>query len=199
MNYMHVVTITTKSREFGEEWIKELEKVPYEPGFEMKSLFIRYVLAATNTSAPISLLRLPSISVSCGLKSEAACISSTAHSPARLRWASSAGRQPIGLVPVTMTFLAPNSCSFCNSEIFFLRVEYMPIIVFPNFIFYFWLKVRDIVPNLRCVKMDYKKAYNIFSKHQKYVFRAASASSSHFKNYGVQTKHSAHKEMLKQY
>lgn len=77
-------------------------------------MFIWYALAAMKTSWPNSVLSPLSISTSCGLNKEAALSSSTAHSPALLRWANSAGTQPRGPVPVTSTLLAPNSYSLCN-------------------------------------------------------------------------------------
>lgn len=77
----------------------------------MKLRAICLVLAPMKTFSPISLLSCWIIWISCGLNNPAARCNSGEHSPFVLLWANSAGTQPIGPVPVTITLRAPRSCS----------------------------------------------------------------------------------------
>lgn len=93
------------------------DTLPYAWGSVMKLTLISSTLAATNTSEPISLLRSLIIWMSRGLNKWAARCSSSAHSPFLLLWASSAGTQPSGPVPVTITLRAPSSYSLWNENL----------------------------------------------------------------------------------
>lgn len=81
----------------------------------MKSVCICAVFAAIKTSLPIFLLSPCTMCCSWGLYNAAALWSAAEHPPFVPRMANSAGTQPNGPVPVTITLRAPRSYSLCNN------------------------------------------------------------------------------------
>jgi len=104
--------------EDGYSWSENACKkmLPYCCGLDMKSMCAFLAFAARKVVDPNCEFSWSIILTSWGLNKSAARCSSGSQFPLRLLWASTAGTQPSGPVPVTWTWRAPISYSLCNVQ-----------------------------------------------------------------------------------